>query len=307
VVGFKAFMSASGIDDFAASDDLTLYEGLARAARLGRVVAVHAENDAITRELAARALADGRTGVRDYLASRPAVAELEAIQRAILLAHEAGCALHVVHVSTGRGVALVAEARAQGVDVSCETCPHYLALDEDDLARLGPLGKCAPPLRARRLVDELWSAVLDGSIDLVASDHSPCPPDLKAGPDIWSAWGGIGGVQTTLAVLLTEGVHRRGLGLPRLVSLVAGAPARRFGLYPRKGSLAPGADADLALVALDHQWRLEAGDLRTRWPLNPFVGRTLRGRVVTTLVRGQPVFQADRLCVEPGYGRLVAA
>ena len=154
VVGFKAFMSASGIDDFAASDDLTLYEGMARAARLGRIVAVHAENDAITRALAERAIAEGRTGIRDYLASRPIVAELEAISRAILFAEETGCALHVVHVSTGRGVALVAEARARGVDVTCETCPHYLVLTEEDVERIGPARQVRPadprPSRARR-------------------------------------------------------------------------------------------------------------------------------------------------------------
>src|SRR5262249_41485035 len=132
VVGFKAFMSNSGIADFAAADDLTLYEGMARAARLGRIVAVHAENDTLTRELAQRAIAAGRTGIRDYLASRPAVAELEAIGRAIIFARETGCSLHIVHVSTGRGVSLVVEAQAQGVDVSCETCPHYLVFTDED-------------------------------------------------------------------------------------------------------------------------------------------------------------------------------
>ncbi|HLZ56213.1 MAG TPA: amidohydrolase family protein, partial [Ktedonosporobacter sp.] len=126
VIGFKAFMSNSGIEDFEAADDLTLYEGMARAAKLGSIVAVHAENDQITSTLARRAQHEGRTGVRNYLASRPVIAELEAIQRAILFAEETGCHLHIVHVSTGRGVSLVAAARDRGVDVSCETCPHYL-------------------------------------------------------------------------------------------------------------------------------------------------------------------------------------
>jgi allantoinase len=154
-------------------------------------------------------------------------------------------------------------------------------------------------------VDALWGCVLDGTIDLVASDHSPCSPDLKDTDDIWSAWGGIGGVQTTLTLLLDEGVHKRGLPLPRLVSLLSAALARRFGLNPRKGTLQPGADADVALVDLDREWQLAASDLRTRWPLSPFVGRTFRGQVVATLVRGRPVFEAGRACVEPGYGRFV--
>ena len=150
VVGFKAFMCSSGIDDFPAVDDLTLYEGMCRAASLGLPVAVHAESEAITAGLAQRARAEGRTAMRDFLASRPAVAELEAIARAIALAQESGCSLHVVHVSTGRGVALVAEARARGVDVTCETCPHYLVLTEEDAEALGNVAKCAPPLRPRQ-------------------------------------------------------------------------------------------------------------------------------------------------------------
>ena len=149
VIGFKAFMSNSGIDDFLAVDDLTLYEGMAQAATLGRIVAVHAENDAITSNLARRAIEQGRTGKRDYLASRPVIAELEAIERAILLASETGCSLHIVHVSSGRGVRLVTAARARGVDVSCETCPHYLVLTEDDVEALGAVAKCAPPLRSQ--------------------------------------------------------------------------------------------------------------------------------------------------------------
>src|SRR5919197_5831885 len=163
-----------------------------RAAALGLPVAVHAESEAITSGLAARALAAGRTGVRDYLASRPVVAELEAIATALTLAEQAGCPLHIVHVSTGRGVALVAEARARGVDASCETCPHYLVLDEDDAQRLGAIAKCAPPLRPAGEVRALWEALEDGSLPLVASDHSPAPRELKQG-NAFEAWGGISG------------------------------------------------------------------------------------------------------------------
>src|SRR5581483_6374800 len=164
VVGFKAFMANSGIEDFHAADDLTLYEGMQAATRLGLPVAVHAESDAITSRLAARAVAAGRTGARDYLASRPAIAEIEAVGRAVLLAEETGCALHVVHVSTGRAVALIAAARGRGVDVSLETCPHYLVFTEDDLETLGAVGKCAPPLRPAAEVEALWQALAAGTI-----------------------------------------------------------------------------------------------------------------------------------------------
>ncbi|HEY8282934.1 MAG TPA: amidohydrolase family protein, partial [Chloroflexota bacterium] len=147
VVGFKAFM-ANGTEDFPAVDDLALYEGMVRCADLGCLMAVHAENEQITARLTARARAGGRTGPRDFIASRPTIAENEAIARALLFAEETRCPLHIVHVTTAKGVALVAAAQARGVDVSCETCPQYLVFSEDDIEELGSLGKCAPPLRA---------------------------------------------------------------------------------------------------------------------------------------------------------------
>ena len=174
--------------------------------------------------------------MRDYLASRPVVAELEAIERAIAIARETGCSLHVVHVSTGSGVRLVGAAREEGVDVTCETCPHYLALDDEDAVALGMVAKCSPPLRPRAELDDLWETLLEGLVDLVASDHSPSPPELKLGDDAFAAWGGIAGCQTLLRVLLTEGPPR-GLSLETIASLCAEAPARRFGLAG-KGSLA---------------------------------------------------------------------
>jgi allantoinase len=302
VAGLKAFMSDSGMHDFPRADDLTLYEGMRRAATLGLPVAVHAESEAITAGLAARARAEGRRAMRDYLDSRPAIAEVEAIARALTLAEAAGCALHVVHVSTGRGVALVAEARARGVDASCETCPHYLAFTDEDAERIGALAKCAPPLRPAEEVEALWRALAGGSLPMIASDHSPAPAPLKgiggAGPpaaagggDTFAAWGGISGAQTTVALVLGDG-RRRGIPTETLVDALAGFPARRLHL-PAKGALEPGADADLALV--DLQAEGPPGELLYRHPHSPFAQRTLHARVVRTLVRGRP----------PGHGRLV--
>jgi allantoinase len=238
--------------------------------------------------------------MRDYLASRPAVAEVEAIGRAILLAEEAGCALHVVHVSTGRGVALVAEARARGLDVSCETCPHYLVFDEEDAERLGALAKCAPPLRPAPEREALWSALADGALPMVASDHSPAPAALKERADAFEAWGGISGCQTLLGILLDR---ERGLPLDLIARVSAAYPARRLRLAG-KGRLEPGADADLALVDLSVQPVLRAQDLLYRHPHSPFIGRRLGARVVRTLVRGRTVFADGRVVGPPG-GRLV--
>jgi allantoinase len=302
VVGFKAFMCPTGVDDFEMADDETLRTGMERAARLGLPVAVHAENAQLTTRLAAQAVAEGRTSLRDYLGSRPVVAELEAIERAIGIAEETGCSLHVVHVSTGSGVQLVAAARARGADVTCETCPHYLALDEEDLLRLGTIVKCSPPLRARQEQDDLWRAVLAGQVDLIASDHSPSPPELKDGDDAFAAWGGIAGCQTLLRALLTEGILR-GLSLPAIAGLTAAAPARRLRLE-RKGALEPGADADLVLLDLEVEEIVQKDALLSRHGLDPYVGLPLRGRVERTILRGSTVCLGGDMVASPG-GRLV--
>jgi allantoinase len=303
VVAVKAFMANSGIEDFPAVDDLTLYEGMARCAQLGLMVAVHAESDRITAGLAARAAAEGRTGARDFMASRPVVAELEAIGRAIVLAEETGCALHVVHVSSGRGVALVAEARRRGVDVSCETCPHYLVLGEEDVEALGAVAKCAPPVRGGAERERLWEQLRGGALPMVTSDHSPSAPELKDTGDFLSAWGGIAGCQTTLPVMLTEGHHERAVALETLVRVLSTAAAQRFAV-PGKGRLEAGADADLALIDLAADHVLRADDLHYRHRASAWVGRRLRARVVRTVLRGETVF-ADGRIVGPPRGRLL--
>jgi len=295
VVGFKAFMCNSGLPEFPRADDVTLLDGLREAARLKLPVAVHAESEELTRGLGARLTS--RT-VRAFLESRPVVAELEAIQRALLLAKEAGASLHIVHVSCGRGVALAAEARAQGTDVSIETCPHYLFFTEGDVERLGPIAKCAPPLRAAGDRDGLWGELGRGRVHIVASDHSPALPSMKSG-DFIAAWGGIAGVQSTLAVLLEEGYHKRALPLERISTLVAAEPARRFRIRG-KGSIEPGMDADLALVDLNRSVTLAAGDLHQRHPLTPYVGYAFRGAVCRTIRRGVTIFHDGRITATQG-------
>jgi allantoinase len=217
---------------------------------------------------------------RDYAASRPPIAEIEAIARALAFAEDTGCALHVVHVSTPRGIELVSEARARGVDATCETCPHYLFLREADME--SPLAKCAPPLREP---EPLWERI--DQLALIASDHSPSPPELKDPDDYFFAWGGIAGAQTTIPLLLTRAD-------PATVArLTAEGPATRFRIA-NKGRIAPGYDADLALVDLDTRIELRAEDLKYRHKLSPFLGRELP-RVTRTLLRG----------ATPAYGKLL--
>ncbi|MGA3025743.1 MAG: allantoinase AllB [Bryobacteraceae bacterium] len=301
VVGFKAFLCDSGLPEFPRADDLTLFDGLREAARLGLPVAVHAENQELTQTARESAPRNG-SGIRAFLASRPVVAELEAIQRATLLAGEAGAKLHIVHVSSGRGVALAAEARTRGVDVSIETCPHYLFFTEDDVERLGAVAKCAPPLRDGAEQEGLWTQLLGGAVDIIASDHSPAPPDMKSG-DFSSAWGGIAGVQSTLSVMLDRGYHCRQLPLERISSLIAAEPARRFRIRG-KGGIATGMDADLALVNVSRLAQLQPRHLLQRHPMSPYLGSFFRGCVQRTIRRGETIFASGEITAKSG-GRFV--
>jgi allantoinase len=244
----------------------------------------------------------GRSGARDFLASRPVVAEVEAIERATRLAGEAGAKLHIVHISSGRGVVAAAEAKARGVDVSIETCAHYLFFTEEDLERLGAIAKCAPPLRDAEQQDALWKTLLDATIDIVASDHSPAPPAMKTGA-IMQAWGGIAGVQSTLAALLEAGYFRRALPLERIAKLTAATPAERFRIAS-KGRLVAGNDADLTLVDLHGSFTLAARDLQQRHTISPYIGSAFRGVVRRTVRRGETIFANGSIAART-HGALV--
>jgi allantoinase len=286
VVGLKAFLCDSGLPEFPRVDEPTLLEGMRVAASYGLPVAVHAESQAITSALAREAIENGRTSVGDYLASRPVRAEIEAIQFATAIAEDTGAKLHIVHVSSGSGVRAAAEARARGVDVSIETCPHYLFFTAEDMERLGAVAKCAPPLRSNREREDLWTCVLDGSVEIIGSDHSPAPLELKSGPDFFHVWGGIAGIQATLAVLLEEGYHRRGLPLERIGELLSSRPAQRFNIL-KKGAIQVGHDADLAIVRLFEPFIMDAGSLLQRHAISPYIGSQFRGKIERTLLRGK--------------------
>ena len=305
VVGFKAFMSHSGIEDFARVSDGVLAIGLKTAARLNAIVGVHAESQELLDRLNVEHTADRLSWCR----ARPPAAEVDAIRRLTVAMRGAGknVRAHVVHVSTAAGLHEVDEARRRGVSITAETCPHYLAFTEDDFARIGPTLKCAPPLRDAETREALWEEVLAGRVDLIASDHSPCPAadKHKGDHDIWQAWGGVAGIQTTLPVLLSDGLHARGLSLERIAHLTATAPAQLFGLYPRKGAIAVGADADLAIVDVERRWTFDANELQTRSGLSAYVGRTFTGKVLRTIVRGSTVYVDGEITGSPGWGQLV--
>lgn len=303
VVGFKAFMVTA--TDFPRSDARIMRDGMRAIAGFGSFLAVHAEDEEMTGQLTAELRAAGRRDRAAWGEARPIAAELKAIDEAIALAEATGARLHIVHVSCAAGIDRISAAKARGVAVSSETCAHYLCFDETDLERLGPVAKCAPPLRAPRERELLWERVFSGAVDIITSDHSPCLWEEKTAgdADIFEAWGGISGVQSTLPALLTEGVGKRGLPLPDLVRMTASNPARLFGLHPRKGSLAPGADADLVLVDPERRFRLAAADLHYRNPHSAYVGAQFVGSVQKTISRGLTVFDAGRMIGPKGHGQ----
>ena len=292
VVGYKAFMVPSGIEDFQYADDLTLLRGMEIASRLGLPVLLHAESislvSALADELLATPGADDAADIRAFLDSRPIISELQAISRALLFAEETGCKVHIVHVTNPRGIALVRDAVSRrGIDASCETCPHYLFLNEDDAIAIGARAKCAPPLRSEAVRKALLESVLAGAVDTIGSDHSPAPESMKSGP-YRRAWGGISGAQSLLRILLTLGIPEE-----RVAALAAQNPAERFAL-PGKGKIAVGYDADLTIVDVEKTSALLREELRDRHRLSPYVGRDLKGHIDMVLLRGRPAGESPR-------------
>lgn len=296
VVGLKAFMCNSGIDDFPSVDAATLREGMRIAADLGMLVAVHAESEKMTSELTQARLAAGRTTVADYLESRPLEAEFEAIQSAVQLAHETGCRLHIVHVSGGSGVKLVAEARAKGVDVTCETCPHYLMLCGIDMQGIGAAAKCAPPLRSIAEERDLWNRLAD--VTTIGSDHSPSPPEMKQRSNFFEVWGGISSCQHLLPLMINaaqdpgqEVTHEQ------IAGWTSQNVAQRFRIAG-KGGIEVGKDADLTIVDPENGDVITADSLQYRHRQSVYLGRKMRCRVERTILRGQTIF--DRGKILPG-------
>lgn len=303
---FKAFMCRCS--NYPMTDDGTLLRGMRKVGELGGVVCVHAENDTLIQELVDRFRAEGRKDARAFIDSHPEYSELEAVHRLLFLAEQAPeCAVHVCHMSVASGAKLIREARGRGVaNVTCETCPQYLGLTEDDLVRVGAFAKCDPPVRSRETVDAMWGYVLDGTVDIVATDHSPHPAARKTGrsDDFWTVAEGCTGLQTMLPVLLTQG-RPRGLSWERLAELCASRPAEIFGVADRKGRIEPGLDADFAIVDPDVSWTLRESDLFYLNPASPHTGETFTGRVSETILRGQVVCRDGAILAPEGTGRFL--
>jgi len=300
VLGFKCFLSPSGVEEFThvTEDDLRL--ALPVVARLGLPLLVHAELPSHLRD------ADAHEDPREYatwLRSRPAESEHAAVALLIRLAREFGARIHVVHLASGGALPDLQAARAGGVSITVETCPHYLTFAAEEIPSGATPFKCAPPIRERVHREQLWHGLTDGHIDLVATDHSPAPPAMKRleDGDFARAWGGIASLQLGLSAVWS-GAAARGIPLERVAVWMSEAPARLAGLDRTKGSIAVGRDADLVVWDPDATGVVDVGSLYHRHPVTPYAGMHLRGRIDSTLLRGEVIYRQGTFATAP-YGR----
>jgi allantoinase len=307
VRGFKCFLVNPGIDGFTMVTEQQLRSALPHVVRTGLPLLVHAELPGpIDRATDALESANWNC-YSTYLQSRPDDAELAAIRLMLSLCGEFGFHLHIVHLSTSQALQALRSARDEGLAVSVETCPHYLHMCAETITNGATLSKCAPPIRSRENCERLWQGLRDGTIDLVVTDHSPCPPALKrlAEGNFRSAWGGIASLSVALPLMWTE-ASRRGFTLLDLARWMAAGPARLAGCDTRKGRIAAGCDADFVVFEPDREFIVTEDRLHYRHPVSPYLGETLRGVVKATYLRGNPAFAEGEFPGEPG-GREYAA
>jgi allantoinase len=300
VPGFKCFLVPPGIDGFTMVTEPQLYAALPHVARTGLPLLVHAELPAPI-DAATLNLANADWSLYEtYLQSRPEEAELAAIRMLLSLCRECKFRLHIVHLSAAKALPELRAARAEGLPVTVETCPHYLHLTAETIPRGATLFKCAPPIRSRENCDQLWQALRDGTIDLVATDHSPCPPQMKrlAEGNFRTAWGGIASLSVALPLMHTEAV-KRGFSLSDIARWMARAPANLAGCHAHKGRLAAGYDADFVIFDPEAEFVVTEERLHYRHPVSPYLGERLRGEVKATYLRGNLVSSGGQFPGEP--------
>ncbi len=280
-LGAKAFLVHSGIDEFPAADETTLRAAMPILARHGKPLLVHAEIESETPP----PRGDPRL-YRSWLASRPAAWELDAIEQMLRLCREYRAHVHVVHLSAAAAIPMIIRAKVEGLPVTVETCPHYLFFRAEDIPDGDTRFKCAPPIREELNNAQLWGALLQGTIDLIATDHSPCPPAHKPPGDFFRAWGGIASLQWSLPIVWTAG-RDAGVTFDQLARWLSAAPARMVGLYGRKGCIAPGADADLVVWEPDATFVVRPESTYHRHKISPYMGRRLYGVVESVYLRGR--------------------
>ena len=308
-VAFKAFMSYAN-DDYPHTPDHYLLEAMEKTSKFNGLIGVHAENADVVDYFSKRFEKEGIMDPEAHSDGRPIVAEMDAIQRAVLFAESTGCRLYIVHMTAPEGGEVVRRAKERGAQIYNETCPHYLIFDKSQLRKSGSFAKCNPPLRSREDVEKLWEQIFKGNVDCIGSDHGPYTDEekLEHGENIWKAPSGFAGIELILPIMITEGYHNRGLSLDSIAKLTATKAAKIFDIYPRKGSITIGSDADLAIVDLNEEW-VYTGEKtlsKTKSSKGIYEGLSLKGKISTTLVRGEIVYDTGKIQVSPGYGAYIA-
>ncbi len=305
---FKAFMSSAG-SDYPFVNNGIIKKAMEKLAGTKLMLGFHCEDYHIIAEEEKKITQAGKNTRRDFLDSRPLIAEFIATKNIIDMAGYTGAKVHICHVSHPEVAEEIRKAKHQGVKITAETCPHYLVFTEEDMLEKGTLLKCAPPLRNRQAREGLWQYVLDGTLDCIVSDHSPASSEEKLDDggkkSIWDVWSGISGVQTGFQVIFNEVYHKRKLSPCYVAKMMSLGAAKAFDLYPAKGAVIPGADGDLAIVDPEKEWEIKGDKLLYTNKISGFEGLKGKGCVVTSILRGQVIYQNEIIVGKPGYGRLI--
>jgi dihydroorotase len=306
IIGFKLYMGNT-FGRIPSPSTGAMLEAFEVVAPTGKRISLHAETNSIMERRESRLRAAGRTEPIAHLAARPAVVAVEAVARAAILAEWTGARIHVLHISSAAELRPLAEAKARGVEISGETCPHYLLLSEADYEKFGGIVRVNPPVREAPNRQPLWDALMDGTVDMIATDHAPHTPEEKTRNDIWTVDCGFPGVETQMPLMLTE-INRGRATLQDYVRWSAEAPAKVWGLYPRKGTLTVGSDADIAIVDLNKNWTIDDALIQSHSKISPWHGHRATALPIHTIVRGRFVMK-DRILQEDarGTGRSVHA
>jgi dihydroorotase len=304
VIGFKLYMGNT-FGKIPSPSTGGMLEAFEVVAPTGKRIGLHAETNSIMERRQTRLTAAGRTDPLAHLASRPAVVAVEAVSRACILSEWTGARIHILHISSADELRPLREAKARGVEVTGETCPQYLMLSSDDYARFSGIIRVNPPVREKSNQDPLWAALLDGTVDMIATDHAPHTPDEKTRNDIWSVDCGFPGVETQMPAMLTA-VNAGRMSISDYVRWSSFNPARQWGLYPRKGAIQVGSDADIAVVDIARSWTIDDAKTQSRSKISPWHGRAVTGLPLHTLVRGRFVMRDRALMPDArGWGRSV--
>lgn len=303
-IAFKSFLSYSS--EIPSVNMGELWEIMKIISATGRILGVHCENQQIIDAMEKPYRRKNTRDFTDYAEGRGELAEILASVEAITLAKATGARLHIVHASSPDVVDKVWEEASKGYKITVETCPHYLILTKDALNQWGPFAKCAPPLRSKKHVDGMWERVKQGKVNFIGSDHATYTFEEKEAPtSIWDVPAGITGIQTMIPLIFSEGIKKRGLSPCLLSALTSTNTAKAFGLFPRKGYIGVGSDADLCFIDPNSSWEIKREDLFYKMKWSPYIGMKLSGRIVHTMVRGRIVYSEGKIMVKPGSGKFL--